>query len=112
VKRGEIWWASLVEPIGSGPGGRRPALIVQSDTFNLSRINTIVIVVITSNVKLSKAPGNVLLSKKISGLPRDSVINVSQILTVDKSLLTELVGELPESVIRQVDDGVRLVLSL
>jgi mRNA interferase MazF len=111
LTRGEIWWASLAEPVGP-PRGRRPVLVFQSDNFNRTRINTILVVIVTSNVKLSKAPGNVLLSKKISGLPRDSVMNVSQILTVDKSLLTELAGELPESVIRQVDDGVRLVLSL
>ena len=84
MQRGEIWWASLPEPVGSEPGYRRPVLIVQSDDFNRSRISTIIAVVITSNTRLAQAPGNVLLTKKLSGLLRDSVANISQIITVDK----------------------------
>ncbi len=89
IQRGEIWWASLPEPTGSEPGYRRPVLVVQSDDFNRSRIATVIALVITSNTKLGQAPGNVYLPQKLTGLPRDSVANVPQIITVDKSLLTE-----------------------
>jgi len=77
--RGEIWWANLSEPVGSEPGYRRPVLIIQDDTFNQSRINTVIVAVITSNVQLAEAPGNVSLPSQASGLPKDSVVNVSQI---------------------------------
>jgi mRNA interferase MazF len=89
IKRGEIWWASLLEPKDSEPGYRRPVIIVQSNDFNKSKISTILAVVITSNISLAQAPGNVFLPKKISGLPKDSVVNISQVITVDKSFLTE-----------------------
>ena len=110
--RGEIWWAGLPRPRGSEPGFRRPLLIIQSDDFNRSRISTVVAAVITSNMRLSQAPGNVALEKEISGLPRKSVVNVSQLVTVDKSLMTEKAGELPPEIIREVESGLRLVLSL
>lgn len=110
MQRGEIWWATLPPPIGSSPGGRRPVLILQSDRFNYSRINTIVIVVITSNLNLAKSLGNVLLPTESSGLSRDSVINVSQIATVDRSQLTDYVGTVPEGLLERVEDGVKLVL--
>ena len=87
--RGEIWWAELPKPRRSEPGYRRPLLIVQSDDFNRSRISTVIVAVITSNLRLALAPGNVALSKKASGLPKKSVVNVSQIITIDKSLLKE-----------------------
>ena len=112
IRRGEIWWASLPEPTASEPGYRRPVLVVQSDDFNRSRIATIIAVVITSNLKLAQAPGNVLLPRKATGLIKDSVANVSQVITVDKSFLTERVGTLPPYLLEQVESGLRLVLSL
>lgn len=112
MNRGEIWWASLPEPTGSMPGYRRPVVIIQADAFNQSRINTILVAIITSNVQLAQAPGNVLLATKRSGLPRESVINVSQIITVDKSFLTEQVGSLTSRQMHQLENGLRLVLSL
>lgn len=112
MKRGEIWWATLPEPVGSGPGYQRPVLIIQSNEFNESAINTIIAVVITSNTRLAAAPGNVLLSSKKSKLPKESVINVSQLITLDKSYLTEKIQSLPVSIIAQVDEGLKLVLKL
>jgi mRNA interferase MazF len=112
VQRGEIWWASLPDPTGSGPGFRRPLVIAQSNDFNRSRINTIIAIVVTSNLKLARAPGNILLSAKSTGLPRNSVANISQIITVDKSFLTEKVGKLKVKQMQQLEEGLRLVLSL
>ncbi len=112
IERGEIWWASLPEPSGAAPGFRRPVLVVQNDAFNRSRIQTIVAVVLTSNLRLVDAPGNVLVPKKLSGLPRDSVANVSQVITLDRSFLTERVGKLRGQAIRAVNSGLRLVLAL
>jgi len=110
--RGEIWWADLPEPRGSEPGFRRPVLIIQADSFNRSSIRTVVVAVITSNLRLAEAPGNVLLPARVSGLPRDSVVNVSQILTLDRSFLTEKAGELSGQVLKEVNAGIRLVLEL
>lgn len=112
IQRGEIWWASLPEPAKSEPGYRRPVLVIQSDDFNRSRIATVVAAVITSNTRLAQAPGNVFLPQKLTGLPKDSVANVSQIVTIDKSFLAERVGTLPASIIEQVEKGLRLVLRL
>jgi mRNA interferase MazF len=112
VKRGEIWWAVLPEPSGSGPGYKRPVLIIQSDEFNKSKINTIIAAVITSNIRLAAAPGNVLLTPKKSKLPKKSVINVSQIITMDKSFLSEKVHTLSNEIIAQVDEGLKIVLKL
>ena len=112
MQRGEIWWASLPEPQGSGPGFGRPVVVIQSGPFNESRINTVVVAIITSNLRLASAPGNVSLSSDESGLPRDSVVNVSQVLTVDKSFLTEQAGTLSEDVMAKVDVGLRLALGL
>ena len=112
MKRGEIWWAELSEPAGSEPGFRRPVLVIQSNDFNRSRIRTILGVAITSNLKLAAAPGNVSLPRRGAGLPRQSVVNVSQIVTLDKSSLTERAGRATDAVLRQVEDGLRLVLSL
>jgi mRNA interferase MazF len=112
MQRGEIWWASLPPPTGSGPGYRRPIVIVQADDFNASLIRTVIAAVITSNLNLAKAPGNVSCSRKQTHLSRDSVINVSQIFTLDKKLLTQRVGMLPAQLLRQVEDGLRLVLHL
>ncbi len=110
--RGEIWWAELPAPLESEPGYRRPLVIVQSDAFNQSRINTVIGVVITSNLRLSEAPGNVLFSKKDSNLPKKSVANVSQLITVDKSYLTEKIGKLSPEKLKELEAGIRLVLSL
>ena len=112
MKRGEIWWADLPEPAGSEPGFKRPVLIVQADEFNRSRIRTVIAAAITSNVSLANAPGNVLLSKRSLGLNRESVINVSQIVTLNKAFLTKRIGRLPGRKLREVEDGLRLVIAL
>jgi mRNA interferase MazF len=112
IRRGEIWWAELPEPIASEPGYRRPVLVVQSDDFNRSRIATVIAVVITSNTRLAQAPGNVWLPRRATGLPQDSVANISQVVTVDRGFLTELVGSVPPYLLEQVEAGLRLVLVL
>jgi len=112
VRRGEIWWADLPEPDGSGPGFRRPVLIVQANAFNRTRINTAVVVMITGNVELAGAPGNVLLPPRLSGLPRDSVVNVAQVAAIDRRRLIQKVSKVEERVQNAVDEGLRRVLSL
>jgi mRNA interferase MazF len=112
MKRGEIWWASLPEPAGSGPRLRRPVLVIQANPFNDSRIATVIVAVLTSNLALADAPGNVRLSKSDSGLPKPSVVNVSQILTIDRALLTKHERVLPGAVVQKVNQGLRLVLSV
>jgi mRNA interferase MazF len=112
IQRGEIWWADLPEPRRSEPGFRRPVLVVQADSFNRSRIQTAIVAVITSNVELADAPGNVLLPARLVGLPRDSVVNVSQLLTLDRSFLTGRAGTLSPRLQRFVDEGLRTVLEL
>ena len=112
LARGEIWWADLPDPQASEPGYRRPLLIVQNDAFNRSRLRTTIAVVLTTNVRLLEAPGNVLVPARGSGLPRDSVANVSQIVTVDRGALKERVGRLPGSLMDQVADGLRVALAL
>lgn len=110
--RGENWWASLPSPSGSGTGYGRPVLIIQSDHFTASKIRTIIVAVITSNVELVRAPENVLLPPRLSGLRRKSVVNVSQLITADKSFLTDKVRLLPQKVLGKVESGLRLVLAL
>jgi mRNA interferase MazF len=112
MKRGDIWWANLPPPSGSGPGYRRPVLVVQSNAFNESKISTVLVAVITSNLALSAAPGNVRLSKSNRGLPKASVVNVSQLLTMDRGLLDKRVASLPARTMQRVDAGLKLVLSL
>jgi len=112
IRRGEIWWADLPDPVGAEPGYRRPVLVIQSDEFNQSRIATVIAVVITSNVRLAQAPGNVFLPQRATGLPKDSVANVSQVITLDKTLLTEQVGVLSATLLERVERGLRLALSL
>ncbi len=112
VNRGEIWWVDLPEPKRSEPGFRRPVVIIQSDSFNKSKINTIICAVITSNLKLSEAPGNILLNPKSSGLSKESVINISQIITIDRSFLLEKVGELNSKLTHKIDKSLKLVLSI
>lgn len=112
MQRGEIWWAELRIPQGSEPGYKRPVLVVQSDKFNSSRIQTVVVAALTSNLRLADAPGNLLLRRRTSSLPKDSVVNVSQILTLDKSTLTERVAKLSAKSMKSVDEGLELVLSI
>jgi len=112
VRRGEIWWAELPVPKGSGPGYRRPVLIVQADSFNRSRISTAVAAVISSNLRLADAPGNVFLSHRLSGLPKDSVVNISQLVTLDRKYLSDKAGKLSSKHMAAIDDGLRLVLSI
>jgi mRNA interferase MazF len=112
VRRGEVWWAELPEPVASEPGYRRPVLIVQSDDFNRSRIHTVIAVVLTTNLRLAEAPGNVLISKEDTALPGDLVANVSQIITLDKTFLTERVSRVSDRIMMLVEDGIRTVLAL
>jgi mRNA interferase MazF len=112
LQRGEIWWADLPAPRRSEPGYRRPVLVIQADSFNRSRIQTVIVAVITSNVDLAEAPGNVLLPADSSGLPRDSVVNVSQLLTLDRAFLTEQAGKMPLRLRKAVDEGLRMALQL
>lgn len=112
IERGEVWWADLGEPDGSEPGYRRPVVIVQSDAFNRSRLRTVIAVVLMTNVRLVEAPGNVLLPAKATGLPKDSVANVSQVITVDRDFLLERAGRVRGQSLKDVDKGLRLVLAL
>jgi len=112
MRRGEIWWASLEAPSGSAPGFPRPVLIVQADPFNESRIGTVVVAALTTTARLAAAPGNVQVKRRETKLPQDSVVNVSQLLTVDKSHLRSRVGTLSQRAMEAVDEGMRLVLGL
>ena len=112
IRRGEIWWGSLPEPVGSEPGYRRPVLVVQTNEFNEGRLRTVIVLTITSNLRLAGAPGNVLCPKRDTGLAKDSVINVSQAATVNKTRLTERIGILPSTLMHEVEAGMRLVLGL
>jgi mRNA interferase MazF len=112
VRRGEIWWAALPRPRSSGAGKRRPVVVVQSDAFNRSRIQTVIVAVITSNTRLAAAPGNVRLTMRQSGLSKESVINVSQLITIDKTYLREGIGQLSSNKLDELEEGLRLVLQL
>jgi len=112
VRRGEVWWADLDEPRGSEPGYRRPVLIVQANSFNRSRIATVLCIVLTSNLRLVDGPGNVLVTAKAAGLSKDSVVNVSQLITLDRAFLDEQIGRLPPRLMNAVDAGLKLVLGL
>lgn len=112
MKRGEIWWASLPDPVGSGPGMRRPVVVIQSNAFTESRIATIIVAIVTSNLALADAPGNVRLAKNESGLPQASVVNVSQLITIDKNILTTKVKTLHTTAMQRIDNGIKLVLAL
>lgn len=109
IEQGDVFWVDLGDPSGSGPGYRHPHVVIQNNLFNRSRINTVVVCVITSNLKRAQAPGNVLLKKGEADLPKPSVVNVSQIFTVDKSELVEKIGALSPQSVRQILDGIRLL---
>jgi len=110
ISQGDVWWADLADPLGSAPGCRRPIVVVQGDSFNRSALRTVVAVPLTSDMRWAAAPGNVRLTKRATGLPRDSVANVSQILTLDRSSLTERVGTLPSAKLELVLSGIDTVL--
>lgn len=105
-----MYWANLPDPTGSGPGFRRPVLVVQGDALNRSRIRSVVCVPLTSNLRWAEAPGNVLLPARATGLPRDSVANASQIITLDRELLTEEVGKLSKRQLELIHTGIDIVL--
>ena len=110
ISQGDVWWADLPEARGSGPGFRRPVVVVQGDALNRSRIATVVCVALTSNVKWANAPGNVLLPSSVTGLPKESVVNVSQLVTLDKTDLTERTGKLSRTKLELVLSGIDVVL--
>ena len=110
IAQGEVWWADLAESIGSAPGYRRPLIVLQSDPLNRSQIATVVCVVLTSNLRWSIAPGNVLLTAKQTGLDRDSVANVSQLVAVDKRQLIERTGKAPERQMEGIFSGIDLIM--
>ena len=112
MTRGEIWWADFGLPFGSEPGFRRPVLIVQDDSFNRSRIGTVLIVPLTTNLSLEAAPGNVCIGKEDSGLSKDSVAVISQLSAMDRRRLIEIAGAAPGAVMAKVEDGIRLVLGM
>src|SRR4030066_21853 len=111
MERGAVGWAELPDPVASEPGFRRPVVIIQSNAFNRSRIQTVVVVLLTSNLRLADAPGNVLIAAAHSRLPKDSVANVSQVITVDKGFLSRRSGRLPSRGMKALDDGLGLVRS-
>jgi len=110
IEQGEIYWVDLGEPSGSAPGYRHPHIVVQNDIFNRSRINTVVVCVITSNLKRAKIPGNVVIEKGEANMPKKSVVNVTQLYTVDKKDLVEKIGKVSEKKLRRILEGVSLVL--
>ena len=110
--KGEIWWADLPLPIGSVPGKRRPVLVIQNDLINKSRINTVIVVAITTNILLSQVVGNLLLEKKDSNLNKKCVVNFSQVITIDKSWLTEQVGMLSKSFLKIIDEKIKLIFDI
>ena len=110
IAQGHVYWANLPVPTGSGPGFRRPVLVVQGEALNRSRIRTVVCVPLTSNLRWADAPGNVLLTAQVTGLPKDSVANVSQIVTLDRSLLVRQVGKLSKRQLDLILGGIDIVL--
>ena len=112
IRRGDIWWADLEEPEGSEPGYRRPVLVIQANAFNQSMINTVVIASLTRNLSRAGWPGNVLVPRRRSGLAHDSVVNVTQVSTHDKSVLEKMCGRLDPVLMQRVGEGLRLVLGV
>lgn len=109
INQGDIFWIELDEPIGSSPGYRHPHVVVQNNVFNKSRINTVIVCALTSNLKRAQAPGNLLLDSDEAGLPKQSVVVVSQIFTVDKRQLGEHIGTLSRKRVRQILEGIKLL---
>ena len=109
IAQADIWWAALPQPVGSGPGFHRPVVVVQGDTFNRSRIATVVVVPLTSNTRLAAMPGNVLLPYRKTGLPKDSVANVSQIISIDRSLLAERIGRIARPQLDLIWSGIDIL---
>jgi len=112
VARGDIWWADLPDPVASDPGGTRPVLIVQANAFNRSRISTVLAVIITTNERMGDAPGNVRLSSRETGLREQSVVNISQIVTADRTFLRQRIGRVRAETMARVESGLRLILGL
>lgn len=112
ITRAAIYWADLGPPTGSRPAKHRPVLVIQSDPYNTSTLATILVAVVTSNTALAAMPGNVFLPANMTGLPRDSVVNVTALVTLNKSDLTDLAGEVPVSLMHEVDRGLRRILDL
>ena len=110
MKRGDVWWADLGEPLGSGPGYRHPVIVISTNPFNESRISTVIVVIITSNLRLAAAPGNVRLDAREAGISKESVVNVSQVLTLDKGRMIERIVHLPGDRMAEVEDGLRRVM--
>jgi len=110
ISQGEVWWAYLPEPAGSGPGFRRPVVVVQGDALNRSRLGTVLCVPLTSNLKWADAPGNVSLPARVTGLPKDSVANVSHVVALDKSFLTERAGKLPRAKVELLLSGIDVIV--
>jgi len=110
ISQGDVWWADLPDPAGSGPGFRRPVVVVQGDPLNRSRIATAVVVPLTSNLRWSNAPGNVELTSRVTGLPKDSVANVSQIVSLDREFLTERIGKVPHAKLELILTGIDVIL--
>ncbi len=110
IRQGDVYWIDFGRPVGSGPGYRHPHVVVQNDVFNASKLGTVVVCSLTSNLKWAKAPGNVLLKQGEANLSKDSVVNVTQIVTVDKSLLSEKIGTLDSSRVEQIVEGLRLLI--
>ena len=111
AQRGQIWWADLGEPRGSGPGYRRPIIVIQANSFNKTNLSTVIVAIVTSNLDLGDMPGNVRLTTGTTGLDNDSVVNITQLLTVDRADLVEYVGSVSDRKMDQIDRGLRLVLS-
>ncbi|MCW7462528.1 type II toxin-antitoxin system PemK/MazF family toxin [Leptospira limi] len=112
MNRGEIWWVDLGIPFGSEPGFKRPVFIIQNDSFNESNINSIIVVPLTTNMHLAKAPGNVMLTRKETNLSKDSVVNISQIVSLDRERFISRASELKSKSINKIEEGIKLVLSL
>lgn len=112
MNRGDVWWVDFGQPFGSEPGYRRPVIVMQAEPFNRSRIDTVIVVPMTTNAELGAAPGNVLCSSKQTGLRKPSVANVSQLAVIDRRRLQEKVGAIPAQLMSRLEDGVRLVLAL
>jgi mRNA interferase MazF len=112
VQRGEVWWTDLPDPVGSEPGFRRPVVVIQADPLNRSRVSTVIVAAITSNLRLRSFPGNVYLSPRDAGLDRPSVVNASQLATLDRGRLIRHVGNVASAKMREIDHGLRLVLAL